>query len=57
MQDPDKPSKLPSLMPFVVIAAVLVLIYAGVSLFPYFKSYMVRQDCIASGQTSCIQPH
>ena len=50
MQDPDKPSKLPSLMPFVVI-------YAGVSLFPYFKSYMVRQDCIASGQTSCIQPH
>ncbi|MCQ8278139.1 hypothetical protein NFI95_06715 [Acetobacteraceae bacterium KSS8] len=57
MQDPNQPSKLPSLMPFVVIAAVLVLIFVGVSLFPVFKRYMVQQDCIASGQTSCVQPH
>lgn len=57
MAEPDKPSQIPSLLPFVVIALVLLLIYGGVLLFPTFKNYMVRQDCIASGQTTCIQPH
>lgn len=53
MSEPQKPSQLPSLVPFVVIALVLAAIYGGVLLFPVIKGYMVRQDCIATGQTNC----
>jgi hypothetical protein len=53
MPDPDKPSPIPTLLPFVVIALLLALIYGGVMLFPMFKGYMVHQDCLATGRTSC----
>lgn len=44
---------MPSLIPFVVMALVLVLIYLGFLLFPAVKTYMHRQDCIASGRDDC----
>ncbi len=53
MPDPQKPSPMPSLLPFVVIALVLAIIYGGVLMFPVIKGYMVRQDCIATGRTNC----
>ncbi len=53
---PQGPSPLPSLMPFVVLALILLLIYAGVMLFPMVQRYVAQQDCIATGRTDC-SPH
>lgn len=53
MTDPDQPSKIPSLIPFVVMALLLVVIYAGVMLFPTIKAMVGRQDCIGSGREDC----
>ena len=52
-EPPRGPSPLPSLMPFVVLALILVLIYAGVMLFPLVQRYVAQQDCIATGRTDC----
>jgi len=53
---PGKPpeGRLPSLLPFIVMAVILLLIYAGVMLFPVFNRMMKQQDCIASGRTDCV---
>ena len=46
-------SKLPSLLPFVVAALVLVIIYGGLLLFPTIKALVDRQDCLAAARTDC----
>lgn len=56
MPDRSKPSPIPSLIPFIVLAAVLILIYVGFLLFPAVKTMINRQDCIASGRSDC-GPH
>ena len=56
MPDPRMPNKLPSLLPFVVIAALLVAIYGGLLLFPTLKGAINRQDCVGSGRTDCQPP-
>jgi hypothetical protein len=38
----------------VAFAALLALLIAGVWLFPRVYDFMSRQDCIASGRTSCV---
>ena len=56
MPEPRTPNKLPSLLPFVVIAALLLAIYGGLLLFPIVKGFINRQDCIGSGRTDCQPP-
>lgn len=56
MRDPDKPSSIPSLLPFVVMAVLLLVIFVGFALFPRFKTMMTQQDCMASGRTDCTSP-
>ncbi len=53
MREPRTPNKLPSLLPFVVIAALLLLIYGGLLLVPTVKGLANRQGCVASGRTDC----
>ncbi|WP_419730714.1 hypothetical protein [Lichenicola sp.] len=55
MADPGKPSPLPSLMPFIVMAVLLVVIYGGFLLFPMIKSIINQQDCVATGRNDCYQ--
>lgn len=56
MSSPRKPSSLPTLIPFVVMAIILVMIYLGVLVFPMVKSLINQQDCVASGRDDCY-PH
>ena len=53
MREPRGPSQIPSLIPFVVLAVILLVIYGGVLLFPAIKGYIERQDCLGSGRTDC----
>ena len=53
MRAPRKPNRMPSLLPFVVMALVLLAIYGGLLLFPALKGLVNRQDCIATGRTDC----
>ena len=55
MPDPGKPSPLPSLMPFIVMAVLLVIIYAGFLLFPMIKTVINQQDCVGTGRADCYQ--
>jgi hypothetical protein len=52
--DPNRPSPIPSLVPFVTIAAIVVVIFLGVMLFPTIKGYINQQDCIATGRSDCV---
>lgn len=56
MPDPDKPSSMPSLLPFVVMAVMLLVIFLGFALFPMVKTMITQQDCVASGRTDCTTP-
>ncbi|MGI4746675.1 MAG: hypothetical protein ACRYGI_04540 [Janthinobacterium lividum] len=56
MRDPTKPSSIPSLLPFLVMAVLLVVIFLGFALFPMFKTMITQQDCVASGRTDCSTP-
>lgn len=56
MRDRNKPSPVPSLIPFVVIALLLIVIYAGFLAFPTIKHLINNQDCVASGRDDCY-PH
>ncbi|MCQ8239687.1 hypothetical protein [Rhizosaccharibacter radicis] len=51
---PNGPPGPPSLVPFLVIAGVLVLIYLGMMLFPHLKRVINTEDCIGSGRTDCL---
>ena len=53
MMPPPHEPKLPSLLPFVVVALVLLVLYGGVLLFPTIKDFINRQDCVATGRTNC----
>ncbi len=53
MRPPRKPSPVPTLLPFIVMALILLVVYLGVLLFPAIQSYVSRQDCIATGRTNC----
>ncbi len=53
MPTPRKPNPLPSLMPFVAMAILLLVIYGAVLLFPTIRSIIDRQDCVGSGRTDC----
>ena len=53
MPPPRKPSPVPTLLPFIVMALILLVIYLGVLLFPKVQDYVRRQDCIATGRTNC----
>jgi hypothetical protein len=44
----------PSFTPLLVICAVLIAIYAGVTLFPYLKRTINTEDCIGTGRTDCV---
>ncbi len=52
MPAPHEP-KLPSLLPFVVMALILLVLYGGLLLFPTLKGVVNRQDCVATGRTDC----
>lgn len=41
------------LLPALVLGALVLVILAGVWLFPRVAAYMSRQDCIASGHVNC----
>ena len=53
MKPPRPPNRPPSLLPFVVLAAILVVIYGVMLAFPTIKGYINQQDCVATGRTSC----
>lgn len=53
MRPPRKPNSVPTLLPFIVMAVILLVIYLGVLLFPTVQRIMNRQDCIATGRTNC----
>lgn len=49
-----KPSdRLQRLLPLVVLAAILLLIYGVMLAFPAIKGYINQQDCVATGRTNC----
>ena len=52
MPAPPEP-KLPTLVPFVVMALILLALYGGLLLFPTIKGIVSRQDCVATGRTDC----
>lgn len=56
MSSPRKPSSVPTLIPFIVMAVVLVIIYLGMLVFPMVKQLINQQDCVASGRDDCY-PH
>ena len=53
MRAPRKPNRTPSLLPFVVTALVLLVIYGGLLLLPPGRARVNRQDCVATGRTDC----
>lgn len=54
MPDPDKPSSLPSLMPFVAMAVILLVIFLGLLLYPWSSRPGARPDCGAPGHHDCV---
>jgi len=48
-----KPSPVPLVIPFVVMAFALMVIYVGLLMFPTVKTLLNQQDCVASGRSDC----
>lgn len=56
MPDRDKPSPIPSLMPFVAIAVILLVIFFGLLLYPATRPSNAGPGCHAAGLLGCA-PH
>jgi hypothetical protein len=41
------------LAPALVLGAVIMVLVGGWLLFPYFATYVHRQDCVAAGRMNC----
>jgi hypothetical protein len=50
---PRPPNQPPDWTPWIVLCAVLLVILAGVFVFPSFQHYMAHEDCIGQGSTNC----
>ena len=46
----------PDLLPILTLVAIVVLILAGVWLFPRLQQALSFQDCVATGRANCAPP-
>jgi len=51
----DTPAWLRAWTPFLVMGLLIGIMAAGLYGFPYIKSVIHYQDCVASGRTNCDQ--
>jgi len=49
----SEPKQGPDFVPLLVLLGLVLVIGAGVWLFPYLHSVIQREDCIATGRNDC----
>lgn len=55
MPDPSKPGPLPSLLPFLLAAAVLIAIFVALLLYPAPHGPAGTAGCATPGHTGCAR--